>query len=232
MNKSRYLKALLVTTFFCTAFFSRAFAQQTDDEEKGLYIVKPREFYGGLVAGANFSQVDGDYYAGYHKVGANVGGIVYARLAKKLALSMEILYTQKGSKSSGAELSEKLPDVYIVKYGINNTYAEVPVMINLFDRQKSHIGIGLSYSRLVNSSESLQADSFNLIRNVNLSGYNFQKNNLDFLAGAQLHLWKGLFFNVRFQYSLIPIRTDIPEDYARSKQYNNMWVVRLMYLVQ
>jgi hypothetical protein len=39
-----------------------------------------RTFYGGLIAGTNFTQVDGDNFAGYHKVGFNVGGVVYSRI--------------------------------------------------------------------------------------------------------------------------------------------------------
>ncbi len=236
MNKSRKFAALIVITVSLTVFSSALFAQnvEEDDEPHGLYLEKPRVFYGGVVVGANFSQVDGDYYAGYHKVGANVGGIVYAQLAKHVALSLEILYSQKGSKSDGIQNSPGIGSVTVIKYGINANYAEIPVMINYFDKRRSHAGVGVSYGRLVNISEPIVADSFSSKINTDLSvNYPFKKNDFNFLAGAELHLWKGLFLNVRFQYSIVAIRTDIPPvAYARADQYNNLWVVRLMYLLK
>jgi len=239
MNKSRKFTALILITVFSTVFLTVfsgiARAQDEDDDEPhGLYLEKPRVFYGGLIAGANFSQVDGDYYAGYHKIAANVGGIVYAQLKKHVALSMEILYSQKGSKSNEPQPSPGNAAVVVLKYGINANYAEIPVMINYFDKRKSHAGIGVSYSRLVSQSEPITYDSSTLQKSMDLSiNYPFKKNGFDFLAGAQLHLWQGLFLNIRFQYSIVPVRSDIPPtEFARAVQYNNMWVVRLMYLLK
>jgi hypothetical protein len=233
MNKSRKFAALLIITVILIAFSSTANAQEDDGEPHGLYIEQPRVFYGGVVIGANFAQVDGDYFAGYHKIGLNVGGIVYAQVAKHVALSLEILYSQKGSKSNLPEPSTTLVNTYITKYGINVNYAEIPVMINYFDKRKSHFGVGVSYGRLVSSSENLQIDSSNVIKSIDFNNkYPFITNAFDVLAGFELHLWKGLFLNVRFQYSIVPIRTDIPPNYARAEQYNNLWVVRLMYLLK
>ena len=234
MNKSRKFAALIIITVILIAFCGITYAQEPDDDEPhGLYVPPKRVFYGGAIVGINFAQVDGDYFAGYHKIGANVGGVVYAQLAKHVAMSMEILYSQKGSKSNIGEPSLTLQNVFISKYGINANYVELPIMINYFDKRKSHIGIGVSYSRLINSHETLKIDSNNVIENIDLNTrYPFVANNFDFLAGVNLNLWKGLFMNIRFQYSIVPIRTDIPPNYSRADQYNNLWVFRLMYLLQ
>ena len=233
MNKSRKFAALLIITVILIALGPVTHAQDEDDDGPHMYIEHPRVFYGGAIIGANFAQVDGDYFAGYHRIGLNAGGIVYAQIAKHLALSMEILYSQKGSKSNIPEPSLTLTNTYITKYGIALNYAEVPIMINYFDKRKSHFGVGVSYGRLVSSSETLQVDSSNIVRTVDLNNkYPFTANALDVLAGFELHLWKGLFLNVRFQYSIIPIRTNLPPDYARADQFNNLWVMRLMYLVK
>ena len=65
--------------------------------QSNYYVENEREFFGGVIAGTNLSQIEGDGIAGYNKVGANVGAIVYARLKGPWAASMEILYSQKGS---------------------------------------------------------------------------------------------------------------------------------------
>ena len=107
-------------------------------------------------------------------------------------------------------------------------------MINYFDQRKSHFGIGVSYGRLVNSKESIQIDTNNTMKNLDFNIlYPFKKDAFDFVAGAELHLVKGLFMNVRFQYSLLPIRTQLPPPaYARADQYSNVWTLRLMYLLK
>jgi hypothetical protein len=225
MDKSRKFAALIVITIILTGFFNKGLAQEDDGEPHGYYVEQPRTFYGGLTAGANFSQVDGDYFAGYNKVGVNVGGIVYAQLEKHIAASLEILYSQKGSKSTGPREVDN--GSYITDYGINLNYAEIPVMINYFDKRKSHFGAGLSYSRLTSSSEDLFTSPAN---NVDLSKYPFKSSDLNAVAGFELHLVKGLFLNVRFQYSLTPVRSNVLPDYSRSSQYNNLFVFRLMYL--
>jgi Outer membrane protein beta-barrel domain len=241
MNKSRKFAALILIAIILSAFSGTLYAQdvEDDDEPHGLYVEKPRIFYGGLLIGSNFSQVDGDFYAGYRKTGMNVGGIMYAQLAKHAAVSLEILYSQKGSTSNGAQISPANGNVVVLQYRISNNYAEIPVMVNYFDKRKSHFGVGVSYGRLVNSSEVLHENRYDtahaiwVYRNVDLTKYPFKKDAFDILAGVEMHLWKGLFLNVRFQYSLTPIRTELPPaEYARANQHNNMWVVRLMYLLK
>ena len=236
MIKSRKFAALIGITIISSVFCSAARAQEDDGEPHGLYVEQPNVFYGGVVAGANFAQVDGDYYAGYRRIGLNAGGIVYAQLAKHVALSLEILYSQKGSKSDGPQPSPAYNKLLIVNYGIKANYAEIPVMINYFDKRKTHFGIGVSYNRLVNSTESVTADSGGSTApfspNFN-EKYPFRKDEFDFLAGVDFHLWKGLFLDVRFQHSITPMRTELPPvAYARADQYNNMWAVRFMYLLK
>ena len=238
MTKSRKFTAIIpITIGILIAFSGAALAQQEEDaEDHGLYIEKPRVFSGGLVAGANFTQVDGDYFAGYLKIGLNAGAIVYAHITKQVALSMEILYSQKGSKSNGAQVSPALGSLLILKYGITANYVEVPIMINYFDKRKSHIGVGVSYNRLVNVKESVTTDSLSARKTIDLgTQYQFKKDDFNFVVSGQLHLIKGLYLNIRFQYSITPIRSGAnlpPVQFARADQYNNLWVVRLMYLVR
>ena len=67
---------------------------------------------------------------------------------------------------------------------------------------------------------------------MNTDTLRFRKADLNLILGGNLHLIKGLFLNLRFQYSLIPIRTkeNINLDYGRAEQYNNLFTLRLMYL--
>jgi hypothetical protein len=185
-----------------------------------------RTFYGGVVVGGNFSQVDGDNFAGYHKVGFNGGFISYVKLGENLAASMEILYSQKGSKAGLNQVPKVGNDqtTLIGKYSINLHYAEVPIIFNYFDKHRSNFGAGVSYSRLVGSKE--------VVNNIIESQFPFRKSDYNLLLNGNVNVWKGLFVNLRFAYSVRSLRGENTYNpvTGRVQQYNHIWCIRTMYL--
>jgi hypothetical protein len=222
MYKSRKPGAILSLIILLSFVFSPVAAQNPSN----FYVEVPRTFFGGVIMGANFSQVDGDAYAGYYKTGINGGAVLYARINRNFAASLELLYSQKGSRSVFSQFSTSR-QYTITDQNIKLNYVEFPLQLNYFDKHKSHVGAGLSYSRLISSSESITSQPANT---YDESKYPFRKSDLNIIAGGQLHLWKGLFAGLRFQYSLIPIRKNFDPEFGRAAQYNNMWTVRVMYL--
>lgn len=191
------------------------------------YVENPKTFVGGFVGGANFSQVDGDSYRGYKKVGFNAGAILYAQLKPQLAASIEILYVQKGAISNGAQLSRG-NITQINKQNISLNYAEIPIQLNYFDQRKSHFGGGFSYAQLIGSKEEINVSSSSI--KYDPDKYPFKKMDINLVLTGQLHLYKGLFAGLRFQYSMISIRDDVDPLFGRSEQFNNVFALRLMYL--
>lgn len=222
MNKSRKLGTILSVILLTSSIFFGAKAQNPSH----FYVEEPKLFTGGLVAGSTFSQVDGDKYAGYFKIGFNAGAILHARISKDFTLSMELLFTQKGARSNFRQNSSS-DSFTIVNQNINLNYAEIPILINVYDRRKSHVGIGLSYAQLISSDEKIVTSP---TRPYDQNQFPFKKRDVNFIASANLHLVKGLYGNLRFQYSVLPIRENVDYEFARSQQYNNMWVLRVMYL--
>ena len=224
MNKSRKFGAITVIVFFLTVFCGvrQVFAQVEDDENGNKRI-----FSIGLLAGGNFCQVDGDNFAGYYKTGLNAGGIAYAKIRKNTALSFELLYSEKGARGNINRFSGTDSFYYISNYNVSLKYVQIPVMINFFDQHRSHLGVGVSYARLLNYTENVTTDP---VYPFHLDKYQFRKGDLSIVASAQMHIWKGLFAGLRFDYSLIPARKNVPPRISRSAQYNNVWTVRLMYL--
>lgn len=197
----------------------------------------PRTFYGGLIAGGNFTQIDGDNYAGYKKVGLNGGGIVYANMGGSVALSMEILFSQKGAHGH-LEQTSTIQKFLIRNYDVNLNYVELPFQINYFDKRKSHFGGGFSVSRLISVKETAKTNPAAPIDNFtgkpySFEPYPFRKMDYNFIIGGSLHMVAGLFLQARFQYSILPIRKGdkVPRDFSgRNEQFSNMWTVRVMYL--
>jgi hypothetical protein len=228
---------MLYRTFFYFIFFmlpvvcgaqvNNFFATEDD--------ATPRTFYGGLTGGLNFSQVDGDTYAGYSKVGWNGGGVVYARLTDHFGFSMELIYTQKGSRSiQYMETAGAVP--YINNYTLKLNYAEVPVMIYVAPHclsSRFHFRAGVSYGQLINYSET--ALTYTAV-NLDPKLYPFHQYDIDYLADLDYMFYKGWFLNFRYSYSLTSIRDaqDIPPGYGYGAkgQYNNFFTLRLMYLIK
>ena len=189
-----------------------------------------RMFFGGLTLGANFSQVDGDALAGYHRVGLHVGPQVWVRIKGALFASVEILYAQKGSKDrSITDLGGAGPGVS--GYDLKLNYAEVPVMLHYNYRRHFMFGLGASYARLISSDESaFAAYPVNIHADVSY----FHKDDIDWLAEVGYEFWKGWLIGLRYQYSLRSIRDGnrIPVGYGggiASGQFNNSFALRVNY---
>lgn len=189
------------------------------------------ELQGGLVGGVNFSQVDGDGYKGYDKIGPVAGGILYMPFGNNvglpfnatIALSMEVLYEQKGAQGKGL-----VPNSIVTNQDILLHYAEVPIQLNLFrGTQKSNFGMGLAIGYLGLSEETIDEENSIQLKN----GYPFHKFDLSYVLTANIHIFNGLFISPRFEYSLISIRNNNSRFGGRDQQFNNTVSIRLMYLI-
>ena len=223
MAKVNQNKFMLVFILF-NLYTHCGYAQFSNDNED-------RTFFGGIEAGGNFSQVDGDNFAGYHKAGWNAGVIVYTKLGEQFAASMELLFAQKGSRASQTQVPRVANNqsTIITDYTIKLSYLEVPVLLNFFDRRKSNFGAGLAYGQLTSSRE-IYKDGQGTTFETEAKLYPFRKFDLSFVLNGNAHIWKGFFFNLRFQYSLIPIRTTFNPVTGIRPQFSNIWSTRVVYL--
>ena len=200
--------------------------------QTGFFEDDSRRFYGGPVLGVNFTQVDGDAYSGYTKVGLTGGAMVYARFSKTSGASMEIIYSQKGSKSvnnytnpySGYNQGFQI-------YRMNLNYVEVPIVLHFLTDRRLHYEVGALYAQLISSSESDEGDPGIYI---DPSLHRFKQADVEFIAGASYRFYTNWFLEGRIQYSIIPIRSadQIPLGfgYGSAGQFNNMVAFRLVYL--
>ena len=97
-------------------------------------------FQASVLAGANFSQIDGDMLFGFHKVGANAGLRVVAVLDERWRIGPEILFSQQGAKRN---VNASLFDEFDL------TTLEVPLMVYYKDWRLTGEA-GFSYQRLIN----------------------------------------------------------------------------------
>ncbi|NNE29277.1 MAG: PorT family protein [Saprospiraceae bacterium] len=143
-----------------------------------------------LLGGINACQIDGDDFAGFNKVGLNVGirGDVYFH--EKMSLGMELSFSQRGSRSELIGGQSPFPQL---KIDVN--YIQVPVLLRYYDwyiEDGEYFRVfalgGFSYGRLF-SSKAL---------NSNFEGQTdlFKENDVS------LHLGLGYQFNPSWALTL------------------------------
>lgn len=190
----------------------------------------PKTFTGAFCLGLNFSQVDGDSYYGYHKVGLHVGAQVFAHFTKDFGASMELLYSRKGSRA--VTVTESLMwGTYVWKYYMDVNYIEVPIMIHAATGTRWDLEAGISYGILVNSNEYVISDQPVVITPERNS---FNKSDIDWILGARRKLYKNLLGSIRYQYSLTSIRPieriPVGYSYGNKGQFNNLFTLRFEYV--
>jgi hypothetical protein len=188
---------------------------------------KAQRILGAVSLGMNLTQVDGDEFFGYNKIGLNVGPMVAVPFGKKKnwSASLELLYSQKGSYHSGQTDS--------TEFRLNLDYAEIPVLIHFTDKKLISGGVGFSYGQLINYKETKNNFYDSIFQyQTGLSNYD-----LSVIADLQIRIWSKLWANLRYQYSMKSNRTVLvndPRTYPRMEytryQYNNVITIRLTWV--
>lgn len=199
------MKRLLFTTLFFIALLTPASAQR---------------FLGSVIGGINLSQVDGDEVYGFYKVGANVGAGISLPLDEKQcwSITLELLYSQKGSykksnpgyfdtlvyaESMFKDVDRSVPFDPRMKCKMQFDYVEVPIMAHYEDPNTGWaIGAGFSWGRIVRVKEVYNGFQ----RTTNVRSKTYSKSDWGVFADVKIRIWKGLKFNIRYQYSMVPIR--------------------------
>lgn len=189
---------------------------------------------GEAILGMNLTQVDGDEVYGFKKVGANIGAGVMVPFGKRgrWDVSFETIFTQKGSKQ-GPQYNDSLNDGRVItgEYKLNLNYVEVPVLVMYTDKEFISFGAGLSWARLVGVKEYEHGQ---LVETTTVNSGTYSKNDFSILADFRIRIYKSLKFNLRYQYSLLKIRTREFENFAGDTwtrdQYNNVITFRLIWV--
>lgn len=173
------MKTLFSTLIFiCFSFYSYA-----------------QVFKAGAILGLSASQVEGDGYSGYKKIGFIGGGFVNTPLSEKFSTQLEIYFINKGSQKNP---NTDQGDVDAFKLNIN--YIDIPLALRY--HFKSFLFEGgfygsafLSYSM---SDEFGERDT----GNASFKPYDFGG-----FLGLNYKVNDHLIFNLRSKNSLLPVRT-------------------------
>jgi len=178
-----------------------------------------QKFDGGLFAGLSTSQVDGDAQGGYHRAGINAGVFVALPFNQKWAGQFEIKYIQKGSYKG------QNPDAGDYNtYGIKLHYIEMPLLAKFLYKPKINFEAGLNFGYLAASKELFNGDPYP-------GAKPFRKYELSWGIGGSYQLLKNIALNIRYSYSILPIRKHAGNAaYQNNRgQYNNVITFSFYY---
>ncbi|MDP1622578.1 MAG: porin family protein [Bacteroidales bacterium] len=190
-------------------------------------VLHAQRILGAVSLGMNITQVDGDEFIGYHKIGLHVGPMVAIPFGKNRnwSVSMELLYSQKGSNHSGSTDS--------TGFRLVQDYAEIPLLIHYTDKKLISGGLGVSYGQLINYKETKN----NFFDSIFFYQTGLSNNDISIVADVQIRMWNKLWAGVRYQYSMKSNRTVLVKDpgtYPRLEytryQYNNVITIRLTWV--
>ncbi|HEX3009623.1 MAG TPA: porin family protein [Bacteroidales bacterium] len=180
--------------------------------------VTAQSFSGGIIAGFNASQVDGDSYAGYNKFGFTVGAFTARKLSESFSGEMQIRYVQKGA-------SKKVNENDLSKYTSKLNYIELPLLLRYHQNEKLSWHAGPAFGYLF--KYSVEDENGPLTSDA----ISFRDLELSATAGVQYKLIKNLDISMSFSYSLVSI-SDHPNDPIHFRQpglYNNVVTILLAY---
>lgn len=187
------------------------------------YLSIGQSFNSGLAFGLVASQVDGDNFGGYNKIGLYGGIFVGHPINDKFDLNMQISFIQKGSRQNASPA-----DGVYTSYLMRLNYAEIPLYFNWkLYQKKLYFQGGLTFGYLINAIEK---DEYGVITQSS-SVPEFNRFELGILGGFGYNINDKWSFVLRGQYSILPVRNTplIVLWYFNESLRNNVITTALYY---
>jgi len=175
-----------------------------------------QKFEGGAFIGVVGAQIDGDQYAGYNKPGLTFGGFVAYPFGDRFWLQTEMKLIMKGATRPAP--------VGVLPYSVSLYYFEMPYIGRYKLTKQIFLEAGLTIAFLAYSVNDLGEGPI-------APDPPFNKTDFNILSGLYYAFNDHISINLRFQYSIIPVRGKpvSPFNYWNNNQYNNMLSMSLYY---
>jgi hypothetical protein len=169
--------------------------------------ISAQRFNGGIVAGINASQIDGDNLSGYYKTGLILGAFVNTPFKDKWGGQLELKYSGKGS-------STPYDAPYVQKISLQ--YIDLPVLATYEAVQNLKIQAGISFNFLFNARyyDGTWFDEWDTEPSKFETSITF---------GINYRFFKFADINARYSYSLFPVRSQTSTDsWGEGAWFNNV----------
>ena len=170
-------------------------------------VAGAQEFKAGFFGGVTASQVDGDFYAGYNKLGLTAGAYVNRYIEYDIYWQIEIKYVTRGVYK-GPELN----DPTLHKSGYH--YIELPLSVHYLYDEKIQLEVGTSPEVLIRTVFSDQdgvIDPSNYPEN--------RRFGLSVFGGLTYWVNDNTGVGIRYTYSAFPFRDPQEWNHLRYRGY-------------
>ena len=170
----------------------------------------------GVKLGLNYSNVynaQGENFVADAKFGVALGGFVSITLSSFIGIQPEILYSQKGYKSSGTFLG--------TPYGMTRTtnFIDVPIYFVVKPVENISILFGPQYSYLLKQTDDFTGGSLSATDVQNYTNDNIRKNIFGLAGGLDINV-DHLVIGVRAAWDTT---TNNGDGTSYTPKYKNMW---------
>ena len=163
--------------------------------------VQSQRIHGLVSSGATLSQIEGDELKGFRLLGysGGVGALAALDRNERWSISLEALFSQRGSYNASN-------NPYSVALNLN--YIDIPFMLHFRDPWGGIlIGLGLNYGHLVQQPHgTFYYDTNYFIPDT--TDFSFRLTDIAAVADIRFPVWRSLWFNIRWQYSIAAVKRD------------------------
>ena len=171
----------------------------------------------GIKAGLNLSTVydtQSDDFNADPKLGFVTGAFVAIPIGKYLGFHPEILFSQKGYKTSGTYMG-------LIDYEFTRTsnYIDLPLLIAFKPSEMFTVVAGPQYSYLLKQSDEITSGDFTDQQVEDFENDNLRKNTLCFLGGVDIN-FNHIVFGARAGWD---IQNNNGDGTSTDPRYKNVW---------
>ncbi|HEY1037785.1 MAG TPA: outer membrane beta-barrel protein [Bacteroidia bacterium] len=178
-----------------------------------------------LSGGGVGSQVDGDFYGGYDKFGPYGGIYLNRAIGEKVSIDFGLTYIQKGARHNASQ--QDPTGFYISRLN----YVEMPLLFSGYYKKKYRFEGGLTVAYLFKSHEESAK--------VGVINTGWKSYDVGYAAGFGYKLSDKVYTNLRYNYSLVPIRAYQANVYLgtfwtrlfNKGLYNNLIQLSINYII-
>jgi len=198
---------LVMVTLAVTNSFAQTDLGIPDNREKLFF---------GIKVGANYSNVydsQGDDFIADPKFGIAGGAFVSIPLGRYVGIQPEVLFSQKGYKSTGTYLGNT--------YSMTRTtdFIDIPLLVAFKPVEIVTIVAGPQFSYLLKQKDEFTGGSITSTQEHDFSNDNYRKNTLSVLGGADVNI-DHLILGARIGWD---VEKNNGDGTSTTPRYKNMW---------
>lgn len=203
------MKKVIMLIAFVTFAVTNSNAQETSTDKRDKLSF-------GVKLGTNFSNVydsKGEDFVADGKFGLAGGVFVSIPLGKFIGVQPEILYSQKGFKSTGTFLGTQY------KTTRTTDYIDVPLFLAVKPIEYVTLLFGPQYSYLLKQKDEFTGGSLSSVQEQEFENDDIRKNTFSLIGGADINV-DNLVLGVRGGWDL---KNNNGDGTSTTPRYKNMW---------